>query len=153
MRLEDEIQQQKFRNQQHKLLVNLIYSYNVLSSRMQDMLKSEGLTMQQYNILRILRGQHPNPVTNTMVKERMLDKNSDVTRIIDRMIRDGLVSRVNCEADRRRVDINITQSGLDILDRLDARSSEMDALAASLSDEEAAVFNDLLDRLRDGRVS
>lgn len=153
MRLEDEIQQQKFRNQKHKLLVNLIYSYNVLSSRMQDMLKSEGLTMQQYNILRILRGQHPNPVTNTMVKERMLDKNSDVTRIIDRMIRDGLVSRVNCEADRRRVDINITQSGLDKLDRLDARSSEMDALAASLSDEEAAVFNDLLDRLRDGRES
>ncbi len=153
MRLEDEIQQQKFRNQQHKLLVNLIYSYNVLSNRMQDMLKSEGLTMQQYNILRILRGQHPNPVTNTMVKERMLDKNSDVTRIIDRMIRDGLVSRVNCEADRRRVDINITQSGLDKLDRLDTRSAEMDALASSLSDEEAAMFNDMLDRLRDGGVS
>lgn len=150
MRLEEEIQQFKFRNQRQKVMINLFYTYNVLSSRVQDFLKSEQLTMQQFNILRILREQHPNPITNTMVKERMLDKNSDVTRIIDRLIRDGLVSRVNCEADRRRVDITITQKGLDILGRLDARSDEMDKIGHGLNEEESTIMNDMFDKLRSG---
>jgi DNA-binding MarR family transcriptional regulator len=150
MRLEEEIQQFKFRNQRQKVMINLFYTYNVLSSRVQDFLKSEQLTMQQFNILRILRGQHPNPITNTMVKERMLDKNSDVTRIIDRLIREGLVSRVNCESDRRRVDITITQKGLDILSRLDAKSDEMDKIGHGLSEEESTIMNDMLDKLRSG---
>lgn len=150
MRLEEEIQQFKFRNQRQKVMINLFYTYNVLSSRVQEFLKSEHLTMQQFNILRILRGQHPNPITNTMVKERMLDKNSDVTRIIDRLIRDGLVSRVNCEADRRRVDITITQKGLDILSRLDLKSDEMDRIGSGLNEEESTIMNDMLDKLRSG---
>lgn len=150
MRIEEEIQQFKFRNQGQKVLINLFYTYNVLSSRVQEYLKTEQLTMQQFNILRILRGQYPNPATNTMVKERMLDKNSDVTRIVDRMIRDGLVTRVNCESDRRRVDIAITQKGLDILERLDTKSLEMDEIAGGLSEEEATIMNGLLDKLRSG---
>jgi len=148
MRLEDEIQQFKFRNQRQKVLINLIYTYNAISSKMQEFLKTESLTMQQYNILRILRGQHPNPSTNSLVKERMLDRNSDVTRIIDRMIRDGLVSRVNCESDRRRVDITITELGLDKLKRLDAMSGQMDTIASGLSEEESTILNDMLDKLR-----
>lgn len=148
MRLEDEIQQFKFRNQRQKVLINLIYTYNAISSKMQEFLKTESLTMQQYNILRILRGQHPNPSTNSLVKERMLDRNSDVTRIIDRMIRDGLVSRVNCESDRRRVDITITDLGLGKLGRLDAMSGQMDSIASGLSEEESAILNDMLDKLR-----
>lgn len=148
MRLEEEIQQFKFRNQRQKMLINLIYTYNAISSKMQEFLKSESLTMQQYNILRILRGQHPNPSTNSLVKERMLDRNSDVTRIIDRMIRDGLVSRVNCESDRRRVDITITELGLDKLKRLDAMSEQMDTIASGLSEDEAITMNDMLDKLR-----
>ncbi len=148
MRLEDEIQQFKFRNQRQKVLINLIYTYNAISSKMQEFLKTESLTMQQYNILRILRGQHPNPSTNSLVKERMLDRNSDVTRIIDRMIRDGLVSRVNCESDRRRVDITITDLGLGKLGRLDAMSGQMDSIASGLSEEESAILNDMLDNLR-----
>lgn len=148
MRLEDEIQQFKFRNQRQKMLINLIYTYNAISSKMQEFLKTESLTMQQYNILRILRGQHPNPSTNSLVKERMLDRNSDVTRIIDRMIRDGLVSRVNCESDRRRVDITITDLGLEKLKRLDTMSGQMDTIASGLSEEESAILNDMLDKLR-----
>lgn len=104
--------------------------------------------MQQYNILRILRGQHPNPATNSLVKDRMLDKNSDVTRIIDRMIRDGLVLRVNCESDRRRVDITITDAGLDKLQRLDRISGQMDQIAAGLTEDEAVNLNEMLDKLR-----
>jgi DNA-binding MarR family transcriptional regulator len=148
MRLEDEIQQFKFRNQRQKMLINLIYTYNAISSKMQEFLKSESLTMQQYNILRILRGQYPNPSTNSLVKERMLDRNSDVTRIIDRMIRDGLVSRVNCESDRRRVDITITDLGLEKLKRLDTMSTQMDTIATGLSEEESTIMNDMLDKLR-----
>ena len=148
MRLEEEIQQTKFQNVRQKLLINLFYTSNVLSTKMQDFLKSEMLTMQQYNILRILRGQYPNPSTNSLVKERMLDKNSDVTRIIDRMIRDRLVSRVNCEYDRRRVDITITNIGLDKLKRLDAMSDQMETIASGLSEEESVQFNDMLDKLR-----
>jgi DNA-binding MarR family transcriptional regulator len=148
MRIEDEIQQFKFRNQRQKMLINLIYTYNAISSKMQEFLKTESLTMQQYNILRILRGQHPNPATNSLVKERMLDRNSDVTRIIDRMIRDGLVSRVNCESDRRRVDITITDMGMEKLQRLDAMSTQMDTIASGLSEEEAVIMNDMLDKLR-----
>jgi DNA-binding MarR family transcriptional regulator len=148
MRLEDEIQQFTFRNQRQKMLINLIYTYNVLSSKMQEFLKVESLTMQQYNILRILRGQHPNPATNSLVKDRMLDKNSDVTRIIDRMIRDGLVLRVNCESDRRRVDITITDAGLDKLQRLDRISGQMDQIAAGLTEDEAVNLNEMLDKLR-----
>ena len=148
MRLEEEIQQTKFQNVRQKLLINLFYTSNVLSTKMQDFLKSEMLTMQQYNILRILRGQYPNPSTNSLVKERMLDKNSDVTRIIDRMIRDRLVSRVNSESDRRRVDITITNIGLDKLKLLDAMSDQMETIPSGLSEEESVQFNDMLDKLR-----
>jgi DNA-binding MarR family transcriptional regulator len=150
MRLEDEIQQFRFRNEHQKLLINLLYTYNVLSSKTQDILKAENLTMQQFNILRILRGQHPNPATNNMVKERMLDKNSDVTRLIDRMIRDGFVTRSNCESDRRRVDISITQKGLDALKSIDTKRKEMDDIAAGLTEKEARIFNEMLDKLRAG---
>lgn len=148
MKLEEEIHQYKFRNEHQKLMINLFYTYNVLSSRVQQFLKSENITMQQFNILRILRGQHPNPATNTMVKERMLDRNSDVTRIIDRMIREGLASRVNCEKDRRRVDITITEKGLSILKRLDERANEMDNISNRISENDALKMNELLDELR-----
>ncbi|HAC16876.1 MAG TPA: MarR family transcriptional regulator [Bacteroidetes bacterium] len=150
MRLEEEIQQSTFRNERQKLLINLFYTYNVLSTKMQEFLKSESLTMQQYNILRILRGQHPNPATNSLVKERMLDKNSDVTRIIDRMIRDGLVSRVNCEADRRRVDITITELGMQKLSRLDQQAAVMDEIGNGVTEDEAVIVNTMLDKLRTG---
>lgn len=150
MRIEEEIKQYKFRNIHQKLMINLFYTYNALSSKMQDLLRDEKLTMQQFNILRILRGQYPDPVTNSMLKDRMLDKNSDVTRILDRMIRDGLAKRANCESDRRRVDITITEKGLELLKRIDTRNQEMDDIAAGLSSDEAQIFNDMLDKLRAG---
>jgi len=150
MRLEDEIQQFRFRNIHQKILINLFYTYNVISGRLQNLLRKENLTMQQFNILRILRGQHPEPVSNTAVKERMLDRNSDVTRIIDRMIRDGLVKRSNCESDRRRVDITITDKGLSILHRIDEYTEEMDRLGCGLSEGEAQIFNEMMDKLRTG---
>lgn len=147
-RIEDEIKQSKFRSEGQKLIINLIYTYNQISGQMATMLQPHGLTMQQYNILRILKGQYPNPSTNNLVKDRMLDRNSDVTRLIDRMIRNGLVTRTSCEKDRRRVDILITQQGLDVLDAIQAQETDLDVIAHRLPEDQQRTMNDMLDRLR-----
>ncbi len=147
-RIEDEIKQSKFRSEGQKLIINLIYTYNQVSAQMITLLATYGLTVQQYNILRILKGQYPTPATNNLVKERMLDRNSDVTRIVDRMIRNGLVTRTSCEEDRRRVDILITQAGIDMLDSIQAQEMKMDDIAGNLSMDEQIGLNTLLDKLR-----
>ena len=147
-RIEDEIKQTKFRSEGQKLIINLIYTYNQISGQMSMMLQPHGLTMQQYNILRILKGQFPNPSTNNLVKDRMLDRNSDVTRLIDRMIRNGLVTRTSCEKDRRRVDILITQQGLDVLDAIQAQETDLDIVAQRLPEEQQRAMNGMLDDLR-----
>lgn len=147
-RIEDEIKQSKFRSEGQKLIINLIYTYNQISGQMATMLQPHGLTMQQYNILRILKGQYPNPSTNNLVKDRMLDRNSDVTRLIDRMIRNGLVTRSSCEKDRRRVDILITKQGLDVLDAIQAQETDLDVIAHRLPEDQQRAMNDMLDRLR-----
>jgi DNA-binding MarR family transcriptional regulator len=147
-RIEDEIKQSKFRSEGQKLIINLIYTYNQISGQMATLLQPHGLTMQQYNILRILKGQYPNPSTNNLVKDRMLDRNSDVTRLIDRMIRNGWVTRTSCEKDRRRVDILITQQGLDVLDAIQTQETDLDVIAMRLPEDEQRAMNDMLDRLR-----
>jgi DNA-binding MarR family transcriptional regulator len=150
MRIEEAIKQASFRNEHHKAAVNLLYTYNMVSGAIQKILNKEGLTMQQFNVLRILRGQHPGPATNSLVRERMIDKNSDVTRIIDRLLKSGHVKRSLCRTDRRRVDIVITEKGMDALARIDTRNDELDAIMAALSEEEVGLLNGLLDKLRNG---
>lgn len=147
-RIEDEIKQSKFRSEGQKLIINLIYTYNQVSAQMITLLATYGLTVQQYNILRILKGQYPTPATNNLVKERMLDRNSDVTRIVDRMIKNGLVTRTSCEKDRRRVDIMITQIGIDMLESIQAQEMKMDDIAGNLTMDEQVGLNTLLDKLR-----
>lgn len=147
-RIEDEIKQSKFRSEGQKLIINLIYTYNQVSGQMIALLGTYGLTVQQYNILRILKGQYPAPATNNLVKDRMLDRNSDVTRIVDRMIRNGLVTRTSCEKDRRRVDILITQAGMDMLDAIQAQEIKMDDITGNLTMEEQVGLNTLLNKLR-----
>lgn len=148
VRIEDEIKQSKFRSEGQKLIINLIYTYNQISGQMSSMLQPHGLTMQQYNILRILKGQYPNPSTNNLVKDRMLDRNSDVTRLIDRMIRNGWVTRTSCEKDRRRVDILITQQGLDVLDAIQSQEADLDLIAQRLPEDRQREMNHMLDTLR-----
>lgn len=146
--IEDEIKQHRFRSESQKAIINLIYTYNQVSGRMVALLQRHGLTMQQYNILRILKGQYPNPSTNNLVKERMLDRNSDVTRLIDRMIKNGLVTRTSCEKDRRRVDILITDKGLALLATLEPEETALDRVTGSLTEGELVELNRLLDRMR-----
>jgi DNA-binding MarR family transcriptional regulator len=148
MKLEDEILQKHFRNEYHKAAVNVIFSYNWLVDYQVKLFKPYGITMQQYNILRILRGQQPNPATIKLIKERMLDKMSDASRIVEKLRLKGLVDRNICPNDRRNVDVCITEKGLGLLSQLDKYDDEIDAKLSTLKKEEITQLNDLLDKLR-----
>ncbi|RMD51279.1 MAG: MarR family transcriptional regulator [Ignavibacteria bacterium] len=148
MRIEDEIKQEKFDSEYQKLAVNIIFTFHWLQSNQFEFLKEFDLTTQQYNVLRILRGQHPNSATVTLIKERMLDKMSDASRLVDRLVNKGLVERRICEKDRRRVDVLITDKGLELLSKIDDTPGMNLNELKSLSENEAAKLNTLLDKLR-----
>ncbi|MBG9375317.1 MarR family transcriptional regulator [Panacibacter sp. DH6] len=148
MRLEDAIQQRRFRNEHLKVMVNLLYSHSWLEEKIKCFLKKQDVTMQQYNILRILRGAK-HPLSTMQIRERMLDRMSDTSRIIDRMITKGIVEKKLNDADKRLVDITITQKGLAILSALDELNTELDNIVGNnISCDEAKMLNDLLDKMR-----
>ncbi len=148
MKLEEEISQKQFRNEYHKAAVNMVYTFNWLNNFNVGFFKPHGITPQQFNILRILRGQHPKPATIKLIKERMLDKMSDASRIVEKLRIKGLVERNICSHDRRNVDVCITQKGLELLSAIDALEKEIDAKLSTLDEEEIKQLNDLLDKLR-----
>lgn len=148
MKLEDEIQQKQFQSVYQKLSVNVIYTYHWLNEQLADALKSSGITVQQYNILRILRGQHPNPCTVLLLRERMLDKQSDASRLVQRLATKGLVQSSDCTSDRRRTNVLITEKGLTLLKELDKKTDSVINDLSTLNPEEASQLSDLLDKLR-----
>ncbi len=147
MQLEKEIHS-KFENDYQKAIVNVLYTYGWVTALLKEKLAKYDVTLQQYNILRILRGQHPNPATVNLLKERMLDKMSDASRIVERLIQKELVSRSVNQKDRRAVDIFISPRGLEILAKLDPVITPEELLRANLSEGEAKQLNYLLDKLR-----
>lgn len=148
MKLEDEISQKKFRNEYHKAGVNLIFTYSWLRAYQEKVFKPAGITMQQFNILRILRGQHPRPANIKLIRERMLDRMSDCSRIVEKLRAKGLIQRNICPGDRRHVDVIITKKGLGILAKLDPVSEEADKFLSNLNEKEINQLNRLLDKLR-----
>ena len=148
MRIEEEIQSNKFEDSYHKLVINISYSYGWLNNLMRGTFEQYNLTQQQFNILRILRGQYPNPSTVNLLKERMIDKMSDASRIVDRLVQKGLVSRCTNNKDRRSVDIRISESGLDLLAGLDKVVDAKKLLKDNLTDDEALQLSNLLDKMR-----
>ena len=148
MGIEKEIHQQNFRNQRQKALINLLYTYGWAIERIKIFLAQEDITHQQYNILRILRGAHPQPLSTLQIRERMLDKMSDTSRIVDRLIVKELVKKSTCNRDKRLVDVEITEKGQELLKKLDARADDMDSMVNGLSEEEAETLSYLLDKLR-----
>lgn len=148
MKLEDEIQQKKFKSDYQKLAVNLSYTYNWYSYRNHAHFKSYDVTPQQFNVLRILRGQYPNPCNLKLIKDRMLDRVSDASRIIEKLKNKGLVQRKECMNDRRNVDLLITEKGLELLKSLDFIDEEHKNTFKNLSQTEIKQLNDLLDKLR-----
>ena len=146
--LHEEIRQSKFRNERHKAIVNVIYTGNWLTNQHSQFLKDYDLSEQQFNILRILRGQGKKPASITLLKERMLDKMSDVSRLVERLRTSGLVERSVCPHDRRAVEVVITPQGLTVLASIDEDIEKVDSFAAPLTDEELRFLNYLLDKLR-----
>ncbi len=149
LKLEDEIQQKKFKSETQKLAINLTYTHNWLNAHYSAMFRTSDITMQQFNVLRILRGQYPNPCSVKLIKERMLDRMSDASRIVDKLKAKELVDRRECPVDRRSVDILITDKGLALLKSMDSIEEEFKDVFKTLTDEEMKTLNHLLDKLRD----
>jgi DNA-binding MarR family transcriptional regulator len=148
MKIEEEIKQYKFRNEYQKATLNLIYSSNWLLSRHKDFFSKFRITQQQYNVLRILKGQHPNAISTSEIKERMLDMNSDSSRIVDRLALKGIVSKKICKQDKRLVDVSITDKGVALLHQIEDYIVDLDRVISNLSVEEANRLNNLLDKMR-----
>jgi DNA-binding MarR family transcriptional regulator len=148
MSIDEEIQSSKFEDSYHKAVINVTYTYSWLSNAFRCQFERYNITQQQFNILRILRGQYPKPATINLLKERMLDKMSDASRIVDRLVQKGLVSRCTNSTDRRAVDIRISDKGMDILGKLDIEFKTKDVLKNNLTEEEATQLSNLLDKLR-----
>ncbi|GGD58099.1 MarR family transcriptional regulator [Emticicia aquatilis] len=149
MSIEKDIKQQKpFKSTYQKVVVNIMYTSNWMSSEQQGLLKPFDLSAQQYNVLRILRGQYPNPITVNGIIERMLDKMSNASRLVDKLLLKGYVSRCDNADDRRACDIRITESGSQVLKQIDEIQATWEKSNHFLSDEEAETLSRLLDKLR-----
>jgi len=148
MGLEKDIKQQHFTSENQKLIINLVFTNNWLTEKIRDFLSAEDITLQQFNILRILRGSDPQPLSTLVIRERMLDKMSDTSRIVDRLLLKGLVDKKTCPSDKRLVDISITEEGKKVLAKIDQNEKEMMAVIANLNEEEMKILNGLLDKMR-----
>lgn len=149
MTIEEAIQQKNFVSETQKAHLNILYTASMLNQRTSSQLRSYGLTWQQFNVLRILRGQQPKPATVKLLTERMIDKMSNASRLVDKLLDKGLVERTPSSKDRRRVDVSITDEGLALLERISEElESKLGFHSNPLSDEELAQLNDLLNRFR-----
>ncbi|MGC9375747.1 MAG: MarR family winged helix-turn-helix transcriptional regulator [Bacteroidales bacterium] len=151
MSIEEEIHG-RFRNEYHKGLINLTYTVKLLSYEFNKSLKAHGLAEPQYNVLRILRGfRSQAPLSIGFIKERMLDKDSDISRIVDRLFEKGLLSRKENPYDRRQKLVEITTKGLELLDKMFSCEQKADTLLNNLSMDEVKQLNYLLDKIREDK--
>ena len=148
MKIEDAIKS-KFENNQQKAYINLIYTANEINAVSKKLFKQFDVTLQQYNVLRILKGKHPESVNPGDIKAVMLDKSPDLTRLVDRLLAKDLVSRETCEVNRRKIDIKISEKGLHFLEKTNSKIANNEQfITKSLTDKEADQLSDLLDKLR-----
>lgn len=148
MGIEKEIHQGKFRSSGQKAMLNIMFTYGWINERIKNILAPEDITPQQYNILRILRGSFPQPLSTLQIRERMLDRMSDTSRIVDRLVAKQLVKKVICAKDRRLVDVTITDKGQSLLKKLDTEVNDMENISRNLTNKEAETISALLDKLR-----
>ena len=149
MKIEDEIKG-RFTNDYHKGLINLMFTVRHLSYTFLQSLKKHGLTEPQYNILKVLRGFHCEcPSSIGLLKNRMLDKSSDVSRIVDKLYEKGYIDRKENSTDRRQKDVEITEKGLELLSGMEDCENKADTLLRNLTNEEVLELNRLLDKIRD----
>lgn len=147
MKIEEEIKQSKFVSAHQKAVLNLLFTASWLQARHQQFFKSYGITNQQFNILRILKGQHPKSLSAKEIKKRMLDQNSDVSRLLGRMLAKQLIQKETCRADKRASDVSITDKGIQLLSQLNKFQASLDS-TLQLSEAEATALSNLLDKSR-----
>ena len=148
MSLEEEIQQKEFRNEYQRTAINLIFTTNWIVGRQQNFFNRFNITPKQYNVLRILKGQYPGSISTCDIRARMLDKNSDASRIVDRLAHRELVTKQVCPTDKRLIDVMISDKGLQVLGVIEDHIKELDNITQSLTESEARDLNKLLDKLR-----
>lgn len=148
MKIGDAIKQKEFKSEFQKLFINIIYTANWLNNESIKTLKPFGISPQQYNVLRILKGQHPNAITVNNIIDRMLDKSSNASRLVDKLKQKGLVERDVCNNDRRQVDIKITTKGIAIVEEISKKMDSFNNIKEAITIEEAEKMNTILDKLR-----
>lgn len=148
MELQKEIKTSRFESVFQQAVVNVFYTYSWCTEQLKQIVAPYEITTQQFNVLRILRGQHPRPSTINLIKSRMLDKMSDASRIVDRLVQKGLVEKEINTTDKRAVDIRISRKGLTLLKRMDEEVNLSAMVSSNLTEEEALQLNLLLDKLR-----
>ena len=149
IRIEEAIKQSKFKNDFQKAHINILYTASFLNALTANALKPYNITVQQFNILRILRGMYPKAATVKLLTERMLDKTSNASRLVEKLRQKGLVERDPCSNDRRRVNVIITEDGLNLLEKAsDVIDKGVLDFNQAMTNDEAAVLNNLLDKLR-----
>lgn len=132
-----------------KIILNIMYTQNVIADKFNEILKPHDLSSEQYNVLRILRGQKGCPANMCVIQERMIAKNSNTTRLIDKLLLKDLVTREVCPENRRKIEVTITQKGIDLLHNLDSKVVAHEQLFAdNLSPEELIQLNTLLEKYR-----
>ncbi len=147
-KIEDAIQQKEFKNPFNKAVVNLLYTHSYLVTSQNGLLKPYDLSPEQYNVLRILRGQNGVPTTVSSIQDRMLNKMSNASRLVEKLKTKDLVKREECPSDRRQVDILITEKGLQLLEILEKQVDESHKSFLHLNEQEVIQLNELLDKLR-----
>ncbi|WP_025761747.1 MarR family winged helix-turn-helix transcriptional regulator [Dyadobacter tibetensis] len=149
MSIENDIKQKTFRNPYQKMAINLVYTSNWLLYRQSELFKEYDLTLQQYNVLRILRGQQGRPIRVSDISERMLDKSSNTSRLVDKLLLKNYAERSLCANDRRAVDVIITKQGMEVLEQIDPRVEEWENKLNVITEEQALMLSDMLDLLRE----
>jgi DNA-binding MarR family transcriptional regulator len=148
MQLESELKSKQFKSAEEKTVVNIIYTAYRLNDRLSSILAPFKISIQQYNILLILRGRYPEYASVSLLKERMLDKNSGVSRLIEKLKRKGLVSCCTHKADRRQTEVKILPAGLDMLDEINYAVANLHRSAKILTPDHLSNLNRYLDKLR-----
>ena len=149
MKIEEVIKSTVIMDNSKKAILNVMYTQNIISDHFNEILKPYDLSSEQYNVLRILRGQKGNPANMFVIQERMIAKTSNTTRLVDKLLLKNFVTREVCPENRRKIEVGITQGGLDVLAELDPKVIEHEQkFAANLTSEELEQLNSLLEKFR-----
>lgn len=149
MKIEKVIKQTKFESSVQKAFINIIYTANQLRDMQKEIFEAYDILPQHYNVLRIIKGKHPKPISPGEIKEVMLDKAPDITRLLDKLVKLGWINRNTCMDNRRKIDITLTQKGLNKLEKINRIvKAKIKKMQKNINEKEAEVLSDLLDKFR-----